>query len=536
MLTSAVAVLVLVGGAGFFALRAFTSTSQAPASAMPPDASLYVSVDLLQLLGEETTGPLVRTIERVLTDLGQDIAEPADLIADLDRELLADVGFDFSNDIRPWIGRTMGFSLLTAGWDPLDYTSNPEGLFVVEVRDEQAAADFLAKVRGAAANEGVLMQSAGYLDVDLLVWEEDSMGLALTVSDGMLLAGTRTGVERGIDAQRGVSLLDTEAFTAATSQLPDTRLLTGWVGSELYRDVYQDIVTAPYSVGGVGYPDDLAEGWSSMAFSATVTDTGIAFDAAMLLDGEDLPPWYDAQVAATGTVPPLLPADTLAFVEYGSPASIWTALEDFVADTAPEYEGELDSLATDLGFHPIDDFVAHLDGDLGVALLRSRAGMMAVESGYPIGLVAFAGTSSPETITTTLTDVNLLLKAEGAPIAPVPSPDGTLFTLEEDGVEVVAYGVRDGNFLIGSSSAAANAIGANGPDVTDNATYQAAVDALAGDYQVSFFVDIAALAEVFEAEGDVGTALQPFQAVVGGAQLGDEVYRGTVLLVIDYDD
>ena len=88
---------------------------------------------------------MIDHIEPILTDLGLDVAEPADLIGDLDRGLLTEVGFDFSNDIRPWLGRTIGFSLLTAGWDPLDYTSTPDGLFAVEVRDEQ----ILSEDRGA---------------------------------------------------------------------------------------------------------------------------------------------------------------------------------------------------------------------------------------------------------------------------------------------------------------------------------------------------------------------------------------------------
>ncbi len=79
---------------------------------MPPDTSLYFSVDLLQLTGENTTGALVDTVRGILERLGEDVAEPDDLIADLDAELRASAGFDFSNDIQPWIGRTIGVGIM----------------------------------------------------------------------------------------------------------------------------------------------------------------------------------------------------------------------------------------------------------------------------------------------------------------------------------------------------------------------------------------------------------------------------------------
>ena len=113
LVASALAVLAIVGGGGFLALQAFTAVSQAPAASMPPDTDLYFSVDLLQLTGEDTTGALVDTVRGVLNRLGEETSDPADLIADLDLQLQASAGFDFSNDIRPWIGRTIGVGVLS---------------------------------------------------------------------------------------------------------------------------------------------------------------------------------------------------------------------------------------------------------------------------------------------------------------------------------------------------------------------------------------------------------------------------------------
>src|SRR3989304_5454548 len=117
--------------------------SQAPAASMPPETDVYLSIDLLQLTGEDTTGALVETIRAVLERLGEDVNDPDDLIADLDDALRASAGFDFSNDIRPWIGRTVGVGVLGGNWDPMDYTSTPDVLVAVEVRNDDEAREFL---------------------------------------------------------------------------------------------------------------------------------------------------------------------------------------------------------------------------------------------------------------------------------------------------------------------------------------------------------------------------------------------------------
>jgi hypothetical protein len=531
-------VLALVGGGGFLALQAFSAVSQAPAAVMPPDTDVYFAVDLLQLTGEDTTGALIDTIRGVLGRLGEDVNDPEDLIADLDAQLQASAGFDFSNDIRPWIGRTIGVGVLGGRWDPLDYTTNPEVLMAVEVRNDGEAQDFLETFSASMGRQGMVLAPTTYGGVDLLVWADAGTEAAIGVSDGMLLAGTALAVQRGIDAQEGTSLADNPNFTEATESLPESRLFTGWVDADFYRTMYENLLTTDF---GSASPDvelaqDLLDGWTGASLAVTVTESGVAFDAVVLFEDGNAPGWYTPELLGTGAVPTLLPADTLAFGEYGSPAGIWSSVAASIMGFQSDYEQQLDEFAVELGFHPIDDFVTYLDGSLGVALLRSEAGLLATETGYPIGLIGFVGTSSPNPLRATIRKMNALLAEEGVPLSTTSVAGNEFYVFEDYGEEAVAYGVTDQRFLIGTSSSDLARIGAGGPDLTTNPAYAAAVDALPGDdYAVSFFADVAGIINVFGAEGDVRVALEPFTALIAGTSIDGSRYRGSLMVLIDYD-
>jgi hypothetical protein len=535
---SAIAVLVLFGGAGFLALQAFTSASQAPAASMPPDTGVYLSVDLLQLTGEETTGALVDTINSVLGRLGQQVNDPQDLIADLDAELQDSAGFDFSNDIRPWIGRTIGVGVLGGEWDPTDSTTTPDVLIAVEVRNEGEARDFLETFRLSAAREGITLVPDTYGSADLLSWAEAGTEAAIGVSDGMLLAGTTRAVQRGIDAQNGASLTDNPSFAAATESLPESRLFTGWVDGGFYRQIYEGLLTTDFAPTSADaeLAQDLLDGWEGASLAVTVTEAGVSIDAIALFEDGNPPDWYTPDLLGTGSVPAQLPVDTLAFAEYGSPAGIWSSVATSIMGLESGYEDELDDFAEELGFHPIDDFVAYLDGSLGVALLRSESGLVASETGYPIGLVGFVGTSSPDPLRATLEKLNGFLAEQDIPVSTTNVAGNDFYILEDSGQEAVAFGITDQRFLVGTSGDDLARIGAGGPNLTSNPTYAAAVDSLPGDgYAVSFFADVAGMVDVFGAEGDLRVALEPFTALIAGTSIDGSAYHASLMVLIDYD-
>lgn len=514
MVAATLAALVIVGGGGYLALQAFTATSQATAAFMPPDTGIYLSVDLLQFLGEERTGDLVRTVRGVLADLGEEVDEPEDLIARLDDELLNEVGFDFSHDVRPWIGRTVGVGVLGD-------LSAPEGIVAVEVRDVDAADTFLSKLATTLPERiGAPVTTAVYRDVDLLVTVLEGEEIVFGRAGRMLLAGTRGGVEQSIDAASGPSLHDVPAFAQTTSLLPTDRALTAWVNGSVYRELGSRLGTAavPGSV----------EGLRGGALGITITDIGAAFDVAAQFSGA---PLDEELFGVRGSIPAVLPADTLAFARFPSPAALWELTRSNLGSDAQTVDDELETMVAELGFHPIDDLVAHLDGSGAVALVASDRGVLARESGFDVGVLAFAGTSEPGRVAGSLDTLTRMLRDQGAAMF---SAQG-FFVLDEDGSEVVAYGVRDGRLLVGSSVSILSGVGTEGARLDGTDAFVQAVKALPGDgYDVSFYADVDRLASIFGADRDLATVLEPIDSIVAATKLEAETFRGTLVIVIDY--
>jgi hypothetical protein len=409
----------------------------------------------------------------------------------------------------------------------------------VEVRNDGQARDFLETFRVSAGREGVVLTTSSYGGVDLLVWTDNGTGAAIGVSDGMLLAGTTRAVQRGIDAQKGASLADDPSFVEATESLPESRLFTGWVDGGFYQDLYEDILTSDFAATSpdLELTQDLLDGWAGASMAVTVTEAGVAFDAVALFEDGNTPDWYTRELLGTGAAPGVLPVDTLAFLEYGSPAGIWSSMAGSIMGFQADYEAQLDEFAQEIGFHPIDDFVVYLDGAVGLALLRSEDGMLAAETGYPIGLVGFVDTSSPDPLRTSLAKLSNVLAAEGTQMTTRTVAGNEFYVFEDGGEEVVAFGVTDQRFLMGTATTDLADIGGGGPNLTTNPAYRAAVDALPGDdYVVSFFADVAGLIDVFGAEGDVRVALEPFTGIIAGTSMEASHYRGSLVFLIDYDD
>ena len=144
----AAALVVLVIGGGALALRSFLSTSVAAAEVMPPDTELFVSIDFLQFL-EGDARKLNDTIISMVEATGEidagDLRDVDGLIGEIDEALQDALGIDFSDDIRPWVGRTVAVSVsgLAGDLSTMDLGYLPDILMVVETRDRDVADQFL---------------------------------------------------------------------------------------------------------------------------------------------------------------------------------------------------------------------------------------------------------------------------------------------------------------------------------------------------------------------------------------------------------
>ncbi|MDQ3573186.1 MAG: DUF3352 domain-containing protein, partial [Actinomycetota bacterium] len=188
-----------------------------PASLMPPDAPVYIEA-VVSPQGEQA-----ERVDGLLAKLGEvpllgTVTNPGELIKGAIEDSAAGSGIslDFAEDVDPWLGERIGFSVLSAGDDVERFVA------ALETTDEDATAETLQRIleEDAAPNE-----EHTYEDVTYYTSATDEY--AVGVFDGHLVLATRDDFEAAVDAAAGSeSLADGGEIEEATAGLADDRLAT----------------------------------------------------------------------------------------------------------------------------------------------------------------------------------------------------------------------------------------------------------------------------------------------------------------------
>lgn len=523
---AAAAVVVLVGGAAL-AMRSFFATSVAAAEVMPPDTEMFISIDFLQFIegdARKLNDTIIWMIEASGEVATEDLQDVDGLIGELDRAMQDALNVDFSTDIRPWIGRTV--SLSVTGIEGLtDYNGLPEILLVIESRDAAAADLFLQEFAdGLSVSTGVRVASEEYAGQALFVAEDDfefDPPLVFGRIDSVVVFGTREAVTSAIDTEPGSSLADDERFAAVMEQLPSDRVMSMYVDANAFAGTLE----------AEGMTSDLVSdyGTDGVGASLSITDFGIRADSVVL--GEDPTGGIDLDA---GSIINDLPVDTLAMFGGWSIASLWEA----IAATLGGYETEdlLAEAEAEFGVD-LDEFLSLLDGPSAIALVRANGGMMATETGYPIGLEVLLGTSAPADVEGYVDQLVGDLSEGGVEDLRKRQLDsGSFWVAEIDGIEAAVIGVA-GDYLAATSSLGlADGIGFS-PGLIDNEQLQSLAEVMEVDPgSVLFYLDTPGLVDVFEAPGEIASALAPLGAMAASYEVGPSHARGVFVWLIDYVD
>ena len=523
---AAAAVVVLVGGAAL-AMRSFFATSVAAAEVMPPDTEMFISIDFLQFIegdARKLNDTIIWMIEASGEVATEDLQDVDGLIGELDRAMQDALNVDFSTDIRPWIGRTV--SLSVTGIEGLtDNDGLPEILLVIESRDAAAADLFLQEFAdGLSVSTGVRVAGEEYAGQALFVAEDDfefDPPLVFGRIDSVVVFGTREAVTSAIDTEPGSSLADDERFAAVMEQLPSDRVMSMYVDANAFAGTLE----------AEGMTSDLVSGYGTdgVGASLSITDVGIRADSVVL--GEDPTGGIDLDA---GSVINDLPVDTLAMFGGWSIASLWEAIaatlggyetEDLLAEAEAEF-------GVDLG-----EFLSLLDSPSAIALVRANGGMMATETGYPIGLEVLLGTSAPADVEGYVDQLVGDLSEGGVEDLRKRQLDsGSFWVAEIDGTEAAVIGVA-GDYLAATSSLGlADGIGVS-PGLIDNDQLQSLAEVMEVDPgSVLFYLDTPGLVDVFEAPGEIASALAPLGAMAASYEVGPSYARGVFVWLIDYVD
>lgn len=234
LIAAAAAGLVVAAGAGAFAVAQFMSAGPAPATAVPSDALVYVSLDLDPSGGQKVAAlQTLRKFPALKEQLGLDGND------DLRRWLYEAItsedpcpDLDFGKDIDPWLGDKIAVAARPADSTDSGNDGQPVMFFAAQVKDQQAATEGIAKIAECGG--------AG----------SDTPGTAFT-GDYMVVAETQD-IADGIvaDADKG-SLADDDSFNKWIDQAGGDGIVEAYLAAGAPAEFSEELGLSEGSFAGL---------------------------------------------------------------------------------------------------------------------------------------------------------------------------------------------------------------------------------------------------------------------------------------------
>lgn len=496
---AAVAVAVAVGGCA-----PFGSGDADPAQIAPVTAPVVVDA-AIDPEGEQETA-----LRELLAKFpGGERAADGTLVGAAIEDALSSAGapIDFAEDIEPWLGASAGIVVTGA-----QSGGEPDVAIVLSSDDAGQAEDALAQAFESA-------RQASHEGVEYRVAPAGRDEVAGGIVEEFVVVGTPAAFTATVDASKGESLADSDAYDEAIGELPDERL------ASFYADP-QQLVELGGRAGGLGdagfAAQQAAAGAGPVAGSVVADGEGVTIEATTTV-----PAGMPTPAAGAGDVLAELPAGSalaLAVDELG--ATLRGSIEQAATGSGTDTEtlGALVQSQTGI------DAVGALDwlGDAGLFLGGASPG--ALEAG------AVLETTDPEASARALDGLaRLLRRAGGVEVGGAGGGSEAGFTLEaKDLPEPIVVAQRGDRIGIGYGRAGVDATFDQGDPLSGDPVYTAAVAALGSDYDPSFYASVDPLMELAGRAGGLGrdpsfaaaqAYLDPVASLISGGRVeGDRAW------------
>ncbi|MGD2251567.1 MAG: DUF3352 domain-containing protein [Anaerolineales bacterium] len=464
------------------------------ASIMPQDTQLYVSLDLANLESDEMNNVL----QVIGASAGEDFDEAADLIRIVDEELRSSYGFTFTEDVKPWIGRSVALGLAGVEFDFYGMEESMSWILAAEVRDKEEADAFLGELADLLeTHRDAVVVGRSYDGMAMYVANIPGHveGLVFGRSDSVLLVSSSASlVEKAIGQDQGNSLAETSAFRTVMAKLPRGRAISMFIDLAAVENMTGALAGMP----GMAVDASALEYLEGFALSVSATDAGLQMDMVASSD-VDLIPEQQLSLSSSRMGPSrtadMFPEGTILFLRaIGLDEAFSRALGQGDLNEA------MDLLERQLGIDLHGDLLAHLDGEFGIGILEVTEAGGGLDQLVPIGILGIAEASDTAALEAGVEHILEALSRMGSyQLSETRVDSVTLYNVANAlGDQAVTLGVADEHFLVGwGAGIIENALESRSP-LSRSAFYRDMSNALPSGMDLFFCFDMSALIELVQ--------------------------------------
>ncbi|WP_420631768.1 DUF3352 domain-containing protein [Candidatus Leptofilum sp.] len=537
-------VAILVIGAIFLLPRLFGSDENAIASVMPPETSILVELNALNLASEDASR-VARAFEDAFdaADVEFDGDDPASALEELDDQLDEEIGMTITDDILPWIGPNLGIGLVELDAEALDGNEVPKIVFAATIRDTELADNFIEDLIDAIEDESDNrvdeVEHGGALVFEIDSDFEDEQFAFGRSQEIFFIASNIDTLEEAIDAQNGDNLADVAEYQDTIADLPGDRAVTFYMSGESIQDLAK---AAEDSNEFEGFDSDIIEdlGFIGLGMAATVVPEGIRFDFVGNYESltEEQQEMLDAQTDDIQT-PEFLPESTFVFLVGQRLDLAWqTGLDSLEASGVSEddFDEAMDAFDDMFGFNPSDDLIPLLNGEYSLAVVDSDEGLIAEEFETDLGVVIMMGASDNEAMVELAEDFTDGLEDQDLNVDDSGDDELTIYEVEDPNGEMIgAYGVSEDYLVAATSGETLENLFAGEANLADSDKFQNVWDAFPRGTVPVMYMDIdGLLAALEDADSSVEDVMDvnPVYAFAMGTNYDDTTTQSTMIFFI----
>lgn len=535
-------VAIIVVGGIILVPKLFGNDKSAIAGVMPPDTTMLIEVNALNLANEDTNR-IARAFQDVFdeADVEFDAEEPGKALETLDDQLKDATGLTITDDVLPWIGPNLGIGLIELDVEAMNEGEPPQLIFAATIRDTAVADVFIEDLIDVIEDEsGSRVDEVEYggalvfeLDSD---FEDERIAFGRS-SEIFFLATSIDLLEDAIDAQQGENLGDVAEYQDTIADLPGDRAMTVYVSGQGIEDAAKG---AEDSGEVEGFDANMLEdlGLIGVGMSITAVPEGIQADFVGRYESltDEQQAMLDAQTDKIKTAE-FLPESTYLFLVGQRLDLVWqSALDSLDGVNEDDLDEAMDLFDDMFGFNPGDELLPLLNGEYSIALIDSDEGLIAEQFDTDLGLVVMAGTSEGEEMAGLAEDFTDGLEDQEMSVDDSANDDVTVYEVEDASGELVgAYGVSEDYLILSTSGETVEGLFLGEANLADSDKYQNAWDAFPRGTIPVMYMDLdglfAALEKVDPTVKDAAD-VNPVYAFAMGTRAKDNSTHATMIFFI----